>query len=144
MVDHLNPISIQTVNMKGNLLHNDKAYLFHLEKANFYLTLVHLNLTKWLKWDNEIASSQGWPWKMLIYKSVIGRVNGVRNLPTMTSLQLRFVYQRQAVFLNLHYVAETWCQTIRMEVCLREAKPLEKYKRFDCSTWSRSKQQCVS
>ena len=44
---------------------------------------------------------------MLIYKSVIGRVNGVRNLPTMTSLQLRFVYQRQAVFLNLHYVAET-------------------------------------
>ena len=34
-------------------------------------------------------------------------LNGVRNLPTMTSLQLRFVYQQQAVFLNLHYVAET-------------------------------------
>lgn len=81
---------------------------------------------------------------MLIYRSVIGRVNGVRNLPTMTSLQLQFVYQRQAVFLNLHYVAETWCQSIRMEVCLREAKPLEKYERFDCSTWSRSKQQRVS
>ena len=39
--------------MKGNLLHNDKAYLFHLEKPNFYLTLVDLNLTKWLKWDKE-------------------------------------------------------------------------------------------
>ena len=41
------------------------------------------------------------------FQRVIGRVTGVRNLPTMTSLQLRFVYQRQAVFLNLHYVAET-------------------------------------
>ena len=60
--------------------------------------------------------------KLLIYKSVIGRVNAVRNLPTMTSLQLRFVYQRQAVFLNLHYVAETWFQSIRMEVCLRGSK----------------------
>ena len=42
-----------------------------------------------------------------LQKCNIDRVNGVRNLPTMTSLQLRFVYQRQAVFLNLHYVAET-------------------------------------
>ena len=50
----------------------------------------------------------------------------------MTSLQLRFAYQRQAVFLNLHYAAETWCQTIRMTVCvcLREAKQLEKYERL--------------
>ena len=50
--------------------------------------------------------------KLLIYKSAVGHVEGsgvkgVGNLPTMTSLQLRFVYQRQAVFLNLHYVAET-------------------------------------
>ena len=69
---------------------------------------------------------------MLIYESVIGRVNGVRNLPAMTSLLSRFAYQRQAVFLNLHYAAETWYQSIRMEdcVCPREAKQLEKYERL--------------
>ena len=113
--------------MKGDLCHKDKAYLFHLEKANFFLTLVHLNLTNWLKWDKEIASSE-----LLIYESVIGRVNGVRNLPAMTSLLSRFAYQRQAVFLNLHYAAETWCQSIRMEDCVspREAKQLEKYERL--------------
>ena len=113
--------------MKGDLCHKDKACLFHLEKANFFLTLVHLNLTNWLKWDKEIASSE-----LLIYEGVIGRVNGVRNLPAMTSLLSRFAYQRQAVFLNLHCAAETWCQSIRMEDCVspREAKQLEKYERL--------------
>ena len=96
------------------------------------LTLVHLNQTKWLKWDKEIASLQVWPWNCWFTKVQSVMLKVVGNLPTMTSLQLRFFYQRHAVFLNLHYVTETWCQSIRMKVCVcpREAKQLEKYERL--------------